>query len=234
MKSHFYFLNHSAFKFIGVPLPQCFIELDDKLDPIFKDFGGALRHPSVKLAGNVCRRMADIELYAFIISQVQNDKDIWKASIITGSLLVAYLGACKSFLDSISITLNTLFNLALSNREQDFGKRKFWKVLQNQAPTAYSRYVPFQSFFKEIILWREAAIHRITPLVVVHTPTDPPKAPREQMVLKMVAQPEPDFGDVMKSHKDFKWIDPLGLHNQWHSTFITLCNNICNDIRERT
>lgn len=234
MKAHFYFNNNSAFRFIPVPLPQCFIELDDKFDVIFNDFSAALRHPSVKLAMNVCRRMADVELYACFISDWEKDKDIWKACIIIGSLLVAYFGACKSFLDSISITLNILFNLALSNKEQDVGKRKFWSVLQKRDGAVYSRYVPFRRFFNDIIRWREAAVHRVTPLVIVHMPTDPPNVPRDKMVLRVVAHPEPDFGQLIKSPTDVHWIGPIDLHNQWHSEFITLCNNICSDIRDRT
>lgn len=232
MKTHFY--NRSAFKYIPVPLPQCFIDLDDKFDATFNDHSVALQHPSVKLAENICRRMADIELYACSISEPHNAKDIWKASIIIGSLLVSYFGACKSFLDAIAITLNSLYNLALTNREQDFGKPKFWRVLQNQAGTVYSRYEMLRPVFNDIIRWREAAVHRVTPLVMVHTPIDPPNARRDQMELKMVSRPEPDFGQMIKSPEDIGWIGLLDLYTQWHSVFITLCNNICNDIRDRT
>jgi hypothetical protein len=178
--------------------------------------------------------MADIELFAGVISELEKDKDIWRASITISSYLVAYFGACKSLLDAISITLNTLFNLALPNKEQDFGKGKFWKVLQNRDNAAYSRYIQFQPFYEDIIRWREAAVHRFTPMVVVHTPTDPPNAPREQMVLKTVAHTEPDFGQMIRSPLDVEWSDPLGLHIQWQPKFIMLCCYICDDIASRT
>lgn len=79
--------------------------------------------------------MADIELYASYISEAQKSPDTFKGAILIGTLLVGYFNACKSLLDAGAITLATVYNLNLTNKEKNFSKPKFWKQLNEKPGT---------------------------------------------------------------------------------------------------
>jgi len=175
--------------------------------------------------------MADIELYAMAIANSEKDKDAFKGAIAIGSFLIGYTSACKSLLDACSITLNSLYNLSLKNKEQDFTKNKFWKTLETRSPETYSRYVRFHSLFTQIVKWRDAAVHRITPLVIVHSSGDPEKKPRDQVNIRLAANPNFNLSDIANAPLNIQWVEPLALHKQWHSDLIALCEQICLDIK---
>jgi len=233
MKSSFY--NRTAYQLLNVPLPQCFMELDEHFDKIFSSPNDVVTHPSVTLAENLCRRMADVELYASYISRAEESPNIFKGAILIGSLLVAYFTACKSLLDAGAITLARVYNLTLTNKEMDFSKRKFWGQLDEQAgSTIKGRYAPFKSLFNEIIKWRDAAVHRLTPLTIAHSPGKPGTVPRERMAVKMVTQPDTDIPALVKRLNSIQWVEPLHYHKQWQSQLLEFCKEVCLDIRSQT
>lgn len=231
MKTWFY--NRTAYVLLGVPVPQCFIELDEYFNTRFTT-SAAMIHPSVTLAENLCRRMADIELYAWYISETQKSLDTFRAAIYIGTLLVGYFTACKSVLDAGAITLARVYSLSLSNKEMDFSKRKFWKQLQQASTTLNDRYVLFHDLFDEVIKWRDSAINRATPFVITHSPGAPDKVPRGKMEIKMIAKPDTGMSTVVVSPKSVQWVEPLHFHRKWQSRMIEFCGEICSDIRDRT
>jgi len=232
MKTWFY--NRTAYKLLNIPVPKCFTELDEYFDRLFSG-SGAMLHPSVTLVENLCRRMADVELYASYISEAQKSPDTFKGAILIGTLLVGYFNACKSLIDAGAIALATVYNLNLPNKEMDFSKSKFWKQLNEKTgPIIVDRYKAFGSLFKEIIVWRDAAVHRLTPFVVTHSPDEPSKVPREKKKIKMVAQPDTEISTVVKATKSISWVDPLHYHRQWKSQLLNFCNDVCVDIRGQT
>lgn len=233
MKTWFY--NRTVYKLPGMPtVPQYFMELDEYFDIRFTT-SSAITHPSVSLASNLCRRMADVELYASYISEAQKSSDTFKGAILAGTLLVAYFTVCKSLLDAGAITLAKVYNLNLSNKEMDFSKPKFWKQLKEETGAIINeRYAPFQILFKEVIKWRDAAVHRLTPFVVTHSPGEPGKVPREKMEIKMVDQPDTEISTVVKTPKSISWVDPLHYHRKWQSQLIEFCKEVCLDIRSQT
>jgi len=232
MKTSFY--NRTAYVLLSIPVPQCFIDLDEYFDTRFAT-SSAIGHQSVILAENLCRRMADVELYASYISEAERSLNTLKGAILIGTLLVGYFSACKSLLDAGAITLASIYNLHLSNKEMDFLKQKFWRQLDKEAgPAITSRYAPFKSLFREIIKWRDSAVHRTTPFAVTHSPGDPFKVPREKQKIKVIAQPDAVISMVVKTPKSIPWVEPLHYHKQWQSQLIEFCKEVCLDIRSQT
>lgn len=234
MKTFFYNRTVYSLKLPDMTVPQCFIELDEYFDTLFKTSAG-LTHESVHLAENLCRRIADVQLYAHYVSEAQKGSDTFKAAILIGTFLVGYFNACKSLLDAGAITLARVYNLKLKNREMDFSKTIFWRQLESQTgPIIKGRYAPFESLFNEIIRWRDASVHRLTPFVVTHSPDRPDKVPREKIEIKMVAQPDTDISIVVKRAKSIQWVEPMHYHKKWRSQLIEFCKEVCLDIRSQT
>ena len=234
MKTFFYNRTVYSLGLLNMEVPQCFLELDDHFDTLFTTSPG-LTHESVRLAENLCRRIADIEFHAHFISEKQKSPDTFKAAILIGTYLVGYFNACKSLLDACAITLAKVYNLRLKNKQMDFSKSIFWKQLESQTGSVIkNRYKPFAGLFDEIIEWRDAAVHRITPFVITHSPGAPDKTPREQMEIKMVAQADADISTVVKRTRSIQWVEPLYYHKKWRSQLLELCKEVCLDIRSQT
>lgn len=232
MVSSFYY--RTAYILLDIPVPECFINLDKYLWELFSPNPPFLNVSAI-LAENLCRRMADIELYASYISEAQKNPDAEKGTILVGTFLVGYFTACKSLFDAGAITLARVYNLNLKNKEMDFSNSKFWKRLDGEVrPTIITRYAPFKPLSNEIVKWRNAAIHRMTPLVIMHSPDRPDMVPREKVEIKMVNQPDAAISTIAKALKDVQWVEPLYYHRQWQSQLIEFCKEVCLDIRSQT
>ena len=221
----------TPYPYIGIPVPQCFLDLDDHFDTIYTDASTMLNDLGPALAENTCRRMADIDMYAKFISDTLGHENPYQAATVTASLLVGYFGACKSLLDAVSVALAELYTLPLSNKEKDFTKRKFWRELQKANSNVHDRFKDFKSFFAEVVRWRDSAVHRFTPLVICHAPDRPDRVPRDKVKVNMVADPDTDIRKYLTNLSGTKWADPLSQHTKWRDDFLSLCKEICADIQ---
>lgn len=224
------FYNRTAYRIQNIAVPDCFISLDEFFDTQFADVSG-LMNKSVTLAQNLCCRMADTEWYASCISEAYGHPDAFQGAILIGTLLVGYFNACKSLLDAAAITLATVYNLALTNKQQDFAKSQFWKELETKKPIVHERYSGFKSLSKEIVDWRDSAVHRLTPLVIVNSPGKPEEVPREKQEIRMVAKPDATISTVVEMRGETPWLNPLHFHEEWRSYLMELCRKICLDIQ---
>jgi hypothetical protein len=66
MRTIFYL--RSAYLAAQLTAPLCFIELDTFYEPILPDISTGWRSFHLRHAENICRRMSDIDLYAWFIS----------------------------------------------------------------------------------------------------------------------------------------------------------------------
>jgi len=131
--------------------------------------------------------------------------------------------------------LATVYNLPIKPKEMDFNKSNFWKKIEKETgPEVVKRYSPFTRLFDEIIKWRDAAVHRLTPLVIPHSPISPSKARREQISIKVVSQPEAEISMVAKAPKSIPWVEPLYFYKQWQNKLIEFCREVCLDIKSQT
>ena len=220
MKTWFY--NRSLYRFLEIPIPQCFLDLDEH-------YGQDSSIPNLlasnaQHAENVCRRMADLELYANLTSIACGDTDAFRGALFAGSYMVGYFSACKSLLDAVAVALNEIHRLSLPAREQDFGKPKFWNTLKSSNPGRERAFSSYRQFGHEVIKWRDAAVHRKTPVIIVCSAGDPYKVPRDALSIRMVDDPNPDYSKEPKR-------DPADVHARWRAEFIAICAETCQDLR---
>jgi len=176
--------------------------------------------------------MGDIDLYAWFILDAQAHPDpIWAATII-GSYLVGFFSACKSLFDAGAICLTELHRLNLGHREQDMAKGRFWTALQNTSPRSFTRFNTFRSTCKQVIEWRDASVHRATPLVLVHSAGIPEPATRDAVRIRMVADPNAKLERIIDTPTNVSWLEPLQLYDTWRPELISFCDVLCTEIKE--
>jgi hypothetical protein len=237
------FFQRSAYPFIGVNPPSCFTSIAKELAVIIVDCGSnvheAYKNPSFILAENLCRRMGDLELYEGAIKRELNDPNQWKAVVVIGSLMVGYFSTAKSILDAGSVALSHLYQLGLSNKEQDFSKQKFWKSLARADSNAHNRYSQFRGHFDGIVKWRDSAVHRLTPFLIIDANMEkignrpPEQIARSEVAILMSANPDTDMPSLLANARGMKWSDPLDIPTSWKPKFIAYCEQLCNDIKAK-
>lgn len=234
-----FFYSQSLFSSLSVEMPQCFADLEHHL---LKDYPNAYPPdiPEVKryvhLTWNLCRRLADVEYYASLIQdEMDRNQGPYSARIIS-TLLVGHFSACKAMVDASAITLVDLYSLGLksrkrilSDKEQDFARSSkggLWPTLRAEQPTVAKRYSKFQGTFGEIFAWRDAAVHRVHPLVVTMMGIDTES--RQGTLIGFNLNPDPQ--GRQKPIKGKEPHDPLHFHRRWMPYLKELAEATCWDI----
>ena len=233
MKTYFY--ERTAYKLSDQPVPSCFVRLDEHFDRFFGTFDEAFGHRGVIMAETICARMADLEMYAFLIEDARkrhtvDPKGDEKATILTRSFFIGYLGAGRALLDSVAATLSALYALPLDNLGATFANGDFWHQLVANAPNVHRRYHPLRLFIAEFMRWTLETAHRVVPLIVVQHHFGK-FAPRDQR-LQLIDDPEANLGHLVALSMNARWVDPLQLHDRWKPQFMMLCEKICLDLEK--
>lgn len=231
------FYERTAYKLSDEAVPNCFIKLDDHFAVRLPITQGAGIHPNVLLAESVCARMADVEMYAFLIEDARKrhglDKgsDV-KAAILTRSFFIGYLGTVRSLLDSSAISLATLYKLPVLPTERTFGHSNFWHELVTAAPNVHRRYHAMRLFFNELLRWCNETMQRVPPLAVSHEQFGPFSS--REMHLRVLDEGNLDLTQLPLDPLRMNWIDPLHLHDRWKPKLVSLCEKLCQDIEACT
>ena len=135
------FYNRTLLRFLGVPTPQPFIDLDSAIDQFYRDVSTVTLSIEVKHGENICRRYADLHLYDKNLREALKHPDAFNGALLAGSYLVSYCSSAKSLLDSVSIALNEVKEMDLPNKKQDFSKKDFWEKFKKDDLT-------FEEFYK--------------------------------------------------------------------------------------
>jgi len=234
MKTRFY--DRTAYKLSNEPVPDFFFKLDEHFEAKLTDPAIAV-HRSVLLAESVCSRMADIEMYAFLIEDVRKRSTIdrsedERAAILTRSFLLGFLGACKALLDSCAVTLAVLYELPISRGERTFNNADYWHQLVLSAPAVHRRYHPLRLFFNEILRWQLETVYRIPPLIVLQGHYG--HLPGREAQLKVVDDQNVELEQIAQEPYRVNWIDPLELYTRWRPRLLSLCERVCQDIESKT
>ena len=235
MKTFFY--DRTAYKLSSEPVPNCFVKLDEQFEVKFAEREDIAVHRSVLLAESICSRMADVEMYAFLLEDVRkrnslDQKEDEKAAILTRSFLLGFLGASKALLDSCAVTLALLYNLPISQTERTFSNGDFWHQLVLIAPAVHRRYHPLRLFFNEILRWHHETVYRIPPLMVLHGHYG--HLPGRDAQLKVVDESNLELEQIAREPFRANWIDPLQLYTRWKPRLLSLCEKVCHDIEDNT
>ena len=195
MKTYFY--ERTAYKLSDQPVPACFVHLDGSFDQHFATFEEAYGHRCVVMAESICARLADVEMYAFLMEDARkrhavDSRGDEKATILTRSFLTGYLGAGRALLDATAAALTILYALPLSPSEATFANGDFWHQLVSNAPNVHRRYHPLRLFLTDFLRWSQETAHRIPPLMAAQQHFGR-FAPREQR-MQVLDDPGGDAG----------------------------------------
>jgi len=176
--------------------------------------------------------MADVDYWNYQMETVLRSRaDPWQKSIAIGTMLNAYLGGTKSLLDATAIVANELFALELRPKQTDFGKPVFWRALEAASRQHYVSLAVHRPLFIDVIRWRDAAIHRSTPLVVVTLPGPPSRETLKAGTPKLSADPSRDvahLAGLFPSPDNYQeWLEPLALCKRWRPAFVAVCAHVC-------
>ena len=233
MKTYFY--ERTAYKLSDQPVPSCFMLIDEHFDQHFATFEDAFAHPCVIMAESICARMADLEMYAFLIEDARKRHAVdargdEKATILTRSFFVGYLGAGRALLDAGAASLAGLYGLSLANSECTFANGDYWHQLVSIVPNVHRRYHPLRLFLTEFLRWSFETAHRIAPLTAVQQFFGR-YAPRDQR-FQVIDDPDANLAHLVNMPATTHWIDPLRLHDRWKPQFMSLCDKLCVDLEK--
>lgn len=240
MKTHFY--ERTAYRLSEQPVPACFIKLDDLFDTLLPAGAEQPLSYGLVLAESICARMAEIEMYAFLIedtrkrqsldrTEMDYDSDL-KTAVLTRSFLVGYVGACRGLLDTCATALSVLYGLSLTGEDCTFHNGDFWHRFVVEAPNIQRRYHPLRLFFNEVFQWCSELSLRIVPVVLLQHHYG--KFSRRETLLKVLDERNIDIKAVTDDAIGHQWVDPVDLHLLWKPQFLILCEKICHDIGKAT
>lgn len=249
MKTLFY--ERTAYALSQEPVPDCFHNLDDYFDARFTSPQEAYTHRSVLLAETVCARMADVEMYAFLMDDVlkrhtglayagsgtadidaalgEKEAGDDKAAILMRSFFIGYLGACEALLDSGAVALSELYDLPLTSTQQRFDNTEFWHQLVRAVPNVQRRYHAQRLFFLEVMRWRDETTNRLAPIALLQGHLS-----RRRQQLTVISDASDNLRPVDTPPASREWIDPLDLHREWKPKFLDLCQRLCQDVKTQT
>lgn len=235
MKTVFY--ERTAYRLSETPVPAFFVALDDHFDKTLTVSmpRNALVHPMLLYAESICARLADVEMYAFLIEDARRrhrmDKEgDMKAAILTRSFFLGYLGAARAVLDSCAETLDGVLELELPRADRTFASTLFWQRVVQHAPNTHRRYHTMRIFFHEVFRWQVETTDRVVPLEMVRA-TFGQYATRETQ-MKVLDEAEVDLRDIALHRGTMNWLDPLLLHARWKPQFLQVCERVCLEIKD--
>lgn len=224
------FYNRTLLRFLGVHTPQPFIDLDSAIDHFYRDVSTVTLSIEVKHGENICRRYADLHLYDKNLREALKHPDAFNGALLAGSYLVSYCSSAKSLLDSVSIALNEVKEMNLPNKKQDFSRKDFWEKFKKSDSQCCKRYEPLKNWFDEVVHWRDSAVHRITPLIIVHSAGPLEDKSRDELQIKIIPSPDVGLSDLLVKKENLKWKNPTFLSNEWNPHIEKLIHLICEDL----
>ncbi len=236
MKTYFY--ERTAYKLSQEPVPEFFLKLDEHFDGALAYDHNLYAHRSVLLAESVCSRIADVEMYAFLLEDTRKRNSIErkedeKAAILTRSFLFGFLGVSRALLDSCAVTLAMLYDLKIAKADRSFSNGDFWHQLVSVAPAVHRRYHPLRLFFAEVMRWQTETVYRVPPLVVLQGQYGHLPGGREAQ-LKVADDAAWELPQMAAEPHRINWIDPLELYTRWKPRLLALCEKVCLDIQDNT
>lgn len=229
MKSFFYM--RTAYRLFMDQLPQCFVDLDNVLAPSLVTADEQFLHPAVRQGERLCRRMAGVDFYAVELAKVMGEDNEGDAAIEAEILLVGYMSSCKAVLDAAAIVLTQLFALGLSSKQQDLRLPRFRSTFKGKNADAAARYSGWDTLIdREIVPWRDAVIHRETPIVVPRGAGLPFQGLHASPIAQAL-DPDADAAQLLHNPESFVWVDPLHFHRRWRSSLVALCDEVCSNVR---
>jgi hypothetical protein len=229
-----FFFNRTVYIRHMTPVPECFLRLDRHFGAKGLTEGSGIDHPAVALAENLCRRMGNVDFYAESIeATLASGADFFHQTPVIGALLVAHFGACKSVLDAAAVSLNEVFGLGRQGGECDLKKDGFWRSLAGTNSVTATHHKQLRPWILSVVEWRDAAVHRVTPLTMTSQPRDSQGNLLPWTVQLCLAPNVDNHGfarHIRARSTSIKWGHPLHFHRLWRDNLVALCDDVCIDI----
>ncbi|MHB8732616.1 MAG: hypothetical protein ACYDAB_12600 [bacterium] len=227
------FYNRTAFRVLNEPLPTFFASLDQYIAEKFPVLLKAWSSKEFEHAENICRRNGDILLIQKHLEEALARPNRPEGAALGASYMTFYFSCVKSLLDSIAIMLNDVYSLGLTGGDLDLAKDQFWNKFVSLRKTEAGRYGKLRPWFREARDWRDAAIHRVAPILSTAGPGHPNKVDPSLTTVVMVDQRDVKASDLMVANPAFwqKLISPLDLLAGWRPSIALVTELACEDIR---
>jgi hypothetical protein len=229
--------ERTAYLLSPQPVPSCFIHLEEHFNRRFPSAQEAAAQQAVLLAEGICARMADVEMYAFLMEDVRKRHTIErreddKAAVLTRAYMFGYLAVCAGLLDLVAQALVTVHDLSIETGARTFRSAEYWHQMLLNAPTVHRRYHPMRLFFQEVYRWVDEATVRLPPLgVLLHHYG---QFPSRDALLRVASDRLLELDRMALEPFRVLWVDPLDLHSRWKLQLLALCEKICVDIEKHT
>jgi hypothetical protein len=228
---HFY--NRSLLPFLGQPVPDALVEIGKFIGSKAPNMLVAHAQFHLDHCENLSRRLGDVFYFASMLdAHLASNGEQYTQSLLVQTLLIAYLGAVKSFLDAIAVCLNDLYDLNLQEFQQDLCRKSLHEKLNDKDPIAAVRYKVHAEFYESVRNWRNAAQHQTAPMVMVCGPTEarPGNPSGLKGAIQLVNAPGYKVEELMKNPSGAVWAEPTVFFGAWNKSIADLLGLICNDI----
>lgn len=228
------FTNRSATMVLAITPLDCFAKAQTALDNHYPDISNAVKSNEYKHATNIAIRYGDIHLCEYNLKQALTLTNCSHGVILSSSYLNSYFVCVKSLLDAFAICLAEIYGLQLTKKEQDFNNPRFWKFFATADQKIHDKYVEHKEWYRLVRQWRDSAVHRISPLIIVHSSGPPEEAPKEQISIRMFDAPDTGVQELVatKNHMS-KWIEPTHYPTQWRSRIDSITELVISDIQRQ-
>ncbi len=228
------FHNRTAFRVLKDPLPDAFRDLDQHIiRKYYSDLVQAWGSKQFGHAENLCRRYGDVLLMRHHVEEALARDSRPEGAALGTSYLTAYLTSVKSLLDVIAIMLSDVYGLGLSGGDLDLAKDVFWTPFSLVRKSEANRYANLRPWFKEVSNRRDAAIHRVAPILITAGPGHPNEVDPSLTTVLMVNRWDVRAQDLMRPSSALLrgMISPLELIGGWQSKLLPLIELACEDLR---
>lgn len=226
------FYNRTAFRVLKDPLPDAFRDLDQHIIRKYPDLIQAWGSKQFRHAENLCRRYGDVLLMRHHIEEALTRESRPEGAALGTSYLTAYLTSVKSLLDVTAIMLSDVYRLHLSGGQLDLAKDVFWKRFKSTQKSEADRYANLKPWFKEVADRRNAAVHRVAPILITAGPGHPNEVDPLLTTVLMINRWDVEAQDLMRPASALlrRMIPPLDLVRHWQSKVSQLVHLACEDL----
>ena len=227
------FYNRTAFRVLQDPLPDALHNLDQDILQRFPDLIQAWGSKQFGHAENLCRRYGDVLLMQHHAEEALARSSRPEGAALGTSYLTAYFASVKSLLDVTAIMLDDVYSLGFSGGDLDLAKDHFWNRFNSTRRAEADRYASVKPWFKEVRNRRDAAIHRVAPILMTAGPGHPNKVDPSLTTVLMVDLLDVKVQDLMKPNPAFSrsMISPLDLLRGWQPKLFQIMELACEDLR---
>ena len=147
-------------------MPQNYMVLTNR---IMKPHNNGVKHVDIELTRHLINMFVKLGFMLLAKDSIKETNGIYpNIRAYVEYHLYSFVYSSKSFLDSIAITLNYVYNLGLAKGDIDLNKSLFIKKIEEKHPSllVIRELKNIKKWISGVIIWRDELIHRCVTTVV--------------------------------------------------------------------